>query len=181
MDNVVANLLKKWLDVYNQTYGDSLLPEQITSWALHNQATKCSPADFYGIIAKPGFFADLEIMPHAAGVIQRLHEAGHAIYFLTATPYSNLSGGYDKCNWVQKYFPFLEKDARNRVIQAHHKHMVKGDLLFDDSPSNLDAYPGIKVAMDWAFNRHVSVNYRAKDWLQFETIVNQIVYAEAIL
>lgn len=175
MDNVVANLLKKWLNVYNDTYGDSLQPEQITDWALHKQAVKCSAADFYGIIAKPGFFADLEIMPNAVEVIERLAKAGHSIYFLTATPYSNPTGGYDKCNWVQQYFPFLDKDARARVIQAHHKYMVIGDLLFDDSPSNLNSFPGIKVVMDWNFNKDVSVNYRAKNWLEFEQIVNNIV------
>jgi len=175
MDNVTANLLKKWLDVYNQTYGDTLTPDQITNWALHNQATKCSAADFYGIISRPGFFADLEVMPHAIDVVKRLHDIGHQIYFLTATPYNNPTGGYDKCNWVQQHFPFLDKDARNRVIQGHHKHMVKGDLLFDDSPSNLNAYPGTKVAMDWGFNKDVITNYRVKDWLEFEKIVHQIV------
>lgn len=175
MDNVVANLLKKWLDTYNSTYGDTLLPEHITQWDLHKQITKCSPAEFYGIIAQPGFFADLEVMPYAVEVIQRLHSAGHSIYFLTATPYDNPTGGYDKCNWVQRHFSFLDKNARNRVIQAHNKHMVKGDLLFDDSPANLAAYPGTKIAMDWNFNKHVAVNYRASDWLAFEKIVHQIV------
>lgn len=174
MDNVTANLLKKWLDIYNEKYNDTLKPEQITTWGLHTQATKCSPSDFYGIIAKPGFFADLEVMPHAVDVIKRLHDAGHNIYFLTATPYNNPTCGFDKCNWVQLHFSFLEKEARNRVIQAHHKHMIIGDLLFDDSPSNLNAYPGIKVAMDWNFNKHVSVDHRVSSWLEFEEVVNKL-------
>lgn len=174
MDNVVANLLKKWLNVYNERYGDSLTPEQINTWSLHKQATKCSPIEFYDIIGAPGFFADLEVMPHAVEVIRRLHDIGHKIYFLTATPYNNPTGGYDKCNWVQKHFSFLEADARARVIQAHHKHMVIGDLLFDDSPANLDAYPGTKIAMDWNFNREIKVDYRASNWLEFEKIIEKI-------
>jgi 5'(3')-deoxyribonucleotidase len=167
MDNVAANLLKKWLDVYNTTYGDSLTPEQITQWNLHVQATKCSAADF--------FFADLEVIPNAVEVVKRLHEASHKVYFLTATPYSNPTGGFDKCNWIQNHFPFIEKDARSRVIQAHHKHMVIGDLLFDDSPANLESYPGTKIAMDWNFNKNVVVNYRVAGWLEFEKVVEQIV------
>jgi 5'(3')-deoxyribonucleotidase len=172
MDNVAANLMKKWLDVYNQRYGDTLTGDQIMNWQIDMHATKCDPADFYGIIGEPGFFADLDVMPDAVAVASRLKDAGHELYFVTATPYNNPTGGYDKCNWVQQHFPFIGRDG---VIQAHKKHMVIGDLLFDDSPKNLKDFPGTKVAMDWNFNKNVQVNYRVTGWLEFEKVVHQLV------
>lgn len=172
MDNVVADLMKKWLDTYNSQYNDNLLAEQISTWQIESFASKCSPTEFHNIIEKAEFFADLDVIPDAVEVTARLQQYGHELYFVTATPYNNPTGGYDKYNWTEKHFPHIGK---TRVIQAHHKHMVRGDLLFDDSPINLQNYPGIKVAMDFSYNKHVAVNYRVKDWLEFEKTVNQIV------
>ena len=172
MDNVVADLYTKWLAVYNKEYDDNLRSEEIVSWNIETYARKCSPKEFHTIVERAEFFADLEVFPHAIEVTQRLQQAGHDLYFVTATPYENPTGGYDKCNWVDKYFPHIGKA---HVIQAHHKHMIKGDVLFDDGPVNLVNFPGIKVAMDFPHNKNVSVNYRAKNWLEFEKIIHIIV------
>lgn len=171
MDNVVANLICKWLDTYNSEFDDNLTAEQITSWNIEQHATKCSPHEFHGIIERAGFFSDLKLIPHSPEVTGRLQAAGHEIYFVTATPYNNPTCGYDKYNWVERYFPHIGK---SRVIQAHHKNMVKGDILFDDGPINLQNFPGIKIAMNMPYNQHVKVDYRVDNWLVFETVIHQI-------
>jgi len=171
LDNVAADLMKKWLDTYNSEYNDDLRAEQITTWGIETFASKCSPREFHNIIERAEFFADLDVFPNAVEVTARLQASGHELYFVTATPYDNPTAGYDKYNWVQKYFPHLGK---TRVIQAHHKHMVKGDLLFDDGPINLQNFPGIKIAMDFAYNKNVPVNYRVTNWLEFEKCVKKI-------
>ena len=171
MDNVVADLMKKWLATYNAEYDDNLTPDKITSWAIESHASKCSPREFHAIIERAEFFADLDVFADAIDVTGRLQSFGHELYFVTATPYDNPTAGFDKNNWAQKYFPHI---GRQRVIQTHHKHMVKGDLLFDDSPVNLQHFPGIKVAMDFPYNKNVAVNYRVSNWLEFEKIVNQL-------
>lgn len=171
LDNVTANLMKKWLTTYNERYFDNLTAEQITDWNMHIFAKNCSVSEFYGIIDEPNFFSDLEIMPYAIDVAKRIKDAGHELFFVTATPYKNTTGGFDKCNWVQKHFPFI---GRDNVIQAHKKYMVIGDLLFDDSPRNLATFPNIKVAMDWNFNKDSKVDYRVKNWLEFEICIMKI-------
>ena len=172
LDNVAADLMKKWLDVYNSEYNDTLLPGQIKTWQIELFASKCSPREFHTIIERAEFFADLEVIKNSIEVTSRLQDLGHEIYFVTATPYDNPTAGYDKCNWVQKHFPHIGK---TRVIQAHHKHMIKGDILFDDGPINLQNFHGIKVAMDFEYNKNVAVNYRVSNWLDFEKIIHQIM------
>lgn len=171
MDNVTANLMKKWVSVYNQRFDGTLTAEEVTDWQMHLFAPKCSPTEFYNIIGEPGFFANLEIMPNAVEVASRLVTAGHELFFVTATPYNNPTGGFDKCNWVQQHFPFIGRDG---VIQAHKKQMIVGDVLFDDSPKNLQDFPNITVAMDWNFNKAATPDYRVSDWLEFENIINNI-------
>lgn len=171
MDNVVADLMKKWLGTYNTEYNDNLQADEITTWNIETFARKCSPREFHSIVERADFFSDLDVFPHAREVTARLQQAGHELYFVTATPYKNPTGGFDKCNWAEKHFPHIGK---THVIQTHHKYMIKGDLLFDDGPTNLQNFPGIKVAMNFAYNRSVNVNYRVSSWLEFEKIVLQI-------
>jgi len=171
MDNVVADLMTKWLGTYNAEYNDNLVAEDIVSWNIETFAKKCSPNEFHNIITRAEFFADLAVFEHAIEVTARLQEAGHELYFVTATPYDNPTGGYDKYNWVEKNFPHIGK---THVIQAHHKHMIRGDVLFDDGPINLKNFPNIKIAMDFPYNRNIPVNYRVNNWLEFENCIKQI-------
>lgn len=173
MDNVVADLLSKWLEVYNTTYDDNVSNDQITSWQIDLHINKCSSQQFYAIIEQPGFFAELEVIQDSIEVTKRLQDIGHQLYFVTATPYGCPTGGYDKYVWIDKYFPHIGKE---KVIQAHHKHMIKGDLLFDDGPKNLQDFHGIKVAMDFPYNKSIAVNYRVKTWLEFEKIIQQLTH-----
>ncbi len=171
MDNVVADLLTKWLNIYNTTHNDCLTAEQITNWQIDLHVSKCSPEQFYNLIETPGFFNDLEVMPGAVEVTKNLQSKGHKLYFVTATPYNSPTAGYDKYTWVEKYFPHIGREC---VIQAHHKYMIKGDVLFDDGPQNLQDFQGIKIAMDFPYNKHVGVNYRVKTWDEFEEVIDRI-------
>ncbi len=171
LDNVTADLMKKWLDTYNSEFGDNLTADQVTTWSIEQHAVKCSPLEFHKIVERISFFADLDVFPHAIEVTARLQDAGHNLYFVTATPYDNPTGAYDKYNWVEKHFPHMGK---SKVIHAHHKYMVKGDILLDDGPINLQHFPGIKVAMSAPYNQNVVVNYRVAGWLEFEKVVHKI-------
>lgn len=170
LDNTTADLTKKWLDVYNSTHNDNLLAEQITTWNLSAHANKCSPELLNKIIEAPNFFAELNVFPDAVEVTKRL-QSKHQLYFVTATPLDSKTAAYDKNQWVEKYFPHIGK---NRVIHTHEKQLVKGDLLFDDGPTNLENFYGFTVAMDFAYNRHIKADARVNNWLDFEIYVNSL-------
>ena len=62
------------------------------------------------------------------------------------------------------------------VIFTHHKHLLNGSesIMFDDSPVYLESFKGVKVAMDYPFNRHIETNARVKDWYGFEKYLQTI-------
>ena len=171
MDGVVADLLDKWLMVYNNRYKDTITKEQITNWDASLAAKNCSSKDFYSIINEPGFFSDLKVIENSVEVTKRLQQAGHILYFVTATPYDSLDAGFYKSKWVDTYFPHL---TRKNVIQTHLKHLVKGDLLLDDSPSNLENFPGLKVVFNMEYNKNARVDFRVGNWNEFEKLINSI-------
>lgn len=172
MDNVVANLTKKWLDLYNLQHNDNVLPEHLLTWQIEEHAKKCPIDELHNIIGTPGFFSDLEVIPDAIEVSKRLKNAGHELYFVTATPYNNSTGSFDKNNWIETYFPHIGK---KHVIHTHIKHIINGDLLFDDGPENIINFPGIKVVMDAPYNRNLIADYRTNNWLDFEKIIIEIM------
>ncbi len=169
MDNVVAGLLEKWLFVYNSKYADNLTAADISTWQIDNHTTKCSIKQFYELIEPNGFFAELDVLPDAIEVTKRLQDKGHELYFVTATPHNAPTAGYDKYLWCNTYFPHI---GMSNVIMSHKKDMIKGDLLLDDGPINLNEFSGIKVAYNYPYNHHVIVDYRVNNWIEFEILIN---------
>jgi 5'(3')-deoxyribonucleotidase len=171
LDNVTANLIDAWLAIYNSTYNDSLTADKVLDWQMDLYANKCSAEELHQLIATPGFFTTLAVIPDAIEVTKRLQDVGHDLYFVTATPHNCPTGGYDKLIWCHTHFPHIGKD---RVIQTQHKHKIIGDILFDDGPHNLIAFPKTTIAMDMPYNKATPADYRVSSWLQFEKVVGQI-------
>lgn len=172
MDSVAADLLPSWLAEYNEKYNDHLTPDKIVQWDWVNLTKdECSAADLYKLTEKPGFFRNLPVMPNAIEVTKRLQEAGHTLYFVTATPYTTPTAGYEKYQWVDEHFPHI---GPKNVIMAHKKDMIRGDLLLDDSPRNLNEFGKIRVAYDYAYNRGTKTDYRVSNWVDFEILINRL-------
>ena len=56
-DGVIADILERWLDVYNNTYNDSLTREEFASTfgGLHNVVKPECGEKVYDILREPGF------------------------------------------------------------------------------------------------------------------------------
>src|SRR5690606_37094640 len=58
---------------------------------------------------------------------------------------------------------------------AHRKELIRGDLLFDDAPHNLEAFApyGVPVAMAYPYNETVPYT-RVRDWPEFLALVDRL-------
>ena len=171
MDNVVADLLTKWLAVYNEKYDDALIVSDIHDFEFSKNNLKCTAKEFFDIINIEHIFADLDVIPGAIESTKNLLKAGHTLYFVTATPFDNKTAGYDKFKWVERHFPHI---GRNKVIQTHDKNIINGDVLFDDSPHNLEKFSKISIAMNYNFNKNTKCSYRVSTWHEFEKTIDKI-------
>ena len=55
------------------------------------------------------------------------------VYILSTAPWGNPSAWTDKLNWVKTH---LGEPARKRLILSHHKDLLRGDYIIDDSTKN---------------------------------------------
>ncbi|GAB6932238.1 5' nucleotidase, NT5C type [Calditerricola satsumensis] len=164
MDSVIVDLMAEWYARYNRDYGDNLTVARATSWDATTYVKPECGAKIYDYLREPGLFAGLKPLPHAIEVLERLSRR-YEIFIVTASP--SAIAYAEKEAWVQRHLPFL---GRERLIFAHRKEMIRGDLLFDDAPHNLRRFQAtgrIAVAMDYPYNRDVACP-RVSSWLEFE-------------
>ena len=79
----------------------------------------------------PNFFKSLKPIEGAIEAYKLL-EKHFDVYFLTTAPWSNPRAFMEKVEWVKKYFP----SAYKNIIFSHHKNLLCGDYLIDDSVKN---------------------------------------------
>ncbi len=167
MDEVICDFLGPLCSQYNQLYG--------TDWAV-SEFSEHDLISFIGdkgkrIFLKKGFFYCLEPYPGSLDILKKLSKDGHDV-IIASNALGNPDAAADKCRWMEKYLPGLL--AENFFITSR-KYLIRGDIIFDDSPGVLNSFPGIKVVMDRSYNKNVE-GYRIynNNWHDFYQLVNEL-------
>lgn len=165
MDGVLCNLIEKWFTTYNQEYGDDIDLERMVEWGPHRYAK--AGKSVYKYLSKPGFFRDLSPIPGAIEGVRALVQRGHDVVVVTAAR----NGHRDKIEWIREHLPILDWE---NIVFAHRKCLVRGDILFDDAPHNLEAFQpyGLPVAMAYPYNEGVECP-RVGSWSEFLHLVDE--------
>lgn len=151
VDETVADLLGEWLRRYNERSGDSLLPEDLTSWSFVNQLRpewqKDGGKRLYDILWESDMYRHVLPIQGAREAVERLTVAGHHVFFV-----SSCSHGTElhKIAWLKRY-GFIS-DAK-RFVSAGFKGYVRADALIDDGPHNCEAFPGTSYLVTQGHNR----------------------------
>lgn len=163
MDGVLCNLIDKWFSTYNREYNDAIEIGMLQQWGPHHYARAGKAV--YKYLSQPGFFRDLDPIPGAVEGVHKLLAQGHDVVVVTAAK----NGHRDKLDWIREHIPEIKSD---HVIFSHRKELVRGDVLFDDAPHNLEAFAAYAqpVAMAYPYNQGVSCP-RMNSWGDFNTYI----------
>ena len=108
-----------------------------------DQVSEEKKAEYAGRLDEiPGLFALMKPMP---GAIEAVHELQkhYDLFILSTAPWKNPSAWSDKVEWVTKY---LDDVFHKRLIISHHKDLLRGDYLIDDSMKNgVDKFQGTHI------------------------------------
>lgn len=162
MDDVLEQLVKGWVSYLNEKFGTEVLPEDVTDWEVSRSFPMLTKEQVYSVEKEDRLWDFVEPMPGAAEALQRMIADGHEVYIVTATKYETLKAKMEKV--LFRYFPFLTWD---QVIITSKKHLIKGDVLIDDGPHNMNG-DHIRLLFDARHNRgfdETSANaIRVKGW-----------------
>lgn len=167
------DLMSAWFGLYNRDYDDDLTVERATCWDAKSYVKPACGEKIYEYLDQPGLFANLQPLPNAIAVLERLANR-FDILIVTSPPSSNAYR--EKEEWIIRNLPFL---GRHNLIFAHRKYKICGDLLFDDAPPNLQSFLDtgrVAVAMDYPYNRQIACP-RVSGWLEFEQKVDEFLSA----
>lgn len=148
MDSIIVSLTQTWLDAYNKDHEDTVTMEDIKTWNVSNHVKIGQKINDY--LYKDGFFLDLPAIEGAIETLKKIQDLGHNVYIVSSPSWPGTSAS-DKITWARKHLPFINK--RN-IFLCHQKHMVKGDILIDDSPDNLKMYK-----QHWPAARTMTIAY----------------------
>ncbi len=171
-DGILSDFVSPALDLIHGHTGDRHLIEEITQWDVFAAVKKKEHEHILDTaVEHQEFCAKMPLQPGAQEAIERLRELGD-VYIITS-PYDARSWVFERTRWLVNHFGFNKKQVAN--VSA--KFLVPGDVLLDDSDSNLKDWlaewpTGVttshQLALLWdrPWNRHANqpgVN-RVHDW-----------------
>jgi 5'(3')-deoxyribonucleotidase len=136
MDSTVYDLWDPWLEWYNRHYKDTLQLNCIDRWNWDELAKPECGSKVYSFLHKKGMFSSLNMFPHAAENIRKVHNWGIKQVFCSTIV--GQTGAAEKLEAIKRDFPYLGKESL--VLVGHDKSLVRGDVLVDDGPHNLEAF-----------------------------------------
>ena len=176
-DNTLADLnsaIEERLSKWGYTYDHSRGTWDITEW-IHGLSKAKAKEVVNRIFTDDGIWEGLQPIPGALSTVKKLHRMGHKIYVVTAPWFSHPTCMWEKTQWVRKHMRWLDL---TRIILAHDKHLLRGDLIIDDKAEHVQDFVGRGILISYPYNQDAELGpgkERAKTWIEIEKIVERIV------
>ncbi len=173
LDDTIESMLHVWIDRVNKKYGTNVVHEDITNWDISKAFDGLTWKQVYGTALEEDFWEGVELLPGAEEGLKHFIEKGHEVYIVTATPYQSVSIKIKEI--LGRCLPFI---SWSNVIITSRKQMIKGDVLIDDGPHNLEGGSYAKILVDAPYNREYDAEghgmIRVHNWKEIEEAVDRI-------
>jgi 5'(3')-deoxyribonucleotidase len=145
------------------------LPSSTTTWNFDDwQLTDSERKATWEIVNRPGFTEGLDLLWGSLSGVRDLASVCE-VYFVTSPIHTSPTWGYERHRWLTQQFG---REQGSKVVFTSHKHLVAGDMLVDDKPSNLESWNfGTRVLWDAPYNRESSIGFRTSDWREVLKLV----------
>lgn len=158
-DSTMYDLLGPWLRLHAERTGATPSVESLTSYHLHRcmgpGGGPLPPEEaevFQGLLDVPGLFEGLPLLhPSVPTILEGWVRRGLDVYVVSAPP--GPLGAAEKLRAFERDLPFL---LRQKLILAHHKHLLDVDVIIDDSPDVVSGFSQrvVRLGIEWPWNAH---------------------------
>lgn len=165
MDEVIADALGEQLVRYNRDFHESLTTKDLHGrWLWDSVPAERIPA-LQEHLLHEDFFADLDVMPDAQRVLERL-QTSYDLFIATAAMEVPTSFNA-KYKWLGRYFPFIPP---SNIVFCGDKGILRADYLIDDNPRQLRRFQGEGILYTSPANLFVEGYRRVNNWLEVEAM-----------
>jgi 5'(3')-deoxyribonucleotidase len=156
MDNVMADLTRHLLDVYEKEYGIAVAPESLNNIP---EGSGFPEGVAMKLLLSPGFFRSIPVMPGSQEVIRALMEK-HEVFIVSAAMEFPLSLA-EKHAWLNEHFPFI---SWRNIVFCGSKTIVEADYMIDDHDKNLRYFKGTPLLFSAPHNLALTDYKRVNNW-----------------
>lgn len=156
MDEVIADLMPKYLDAFEARTGRRLAEADLVGKKIYSLA---GGEDIRGLLHERGFFRDLPPIPGALEGLEVLRKR-YRLYFVTAAMEFKHSFE-DKYDWLHEHCPWV---SWRHIVFCGDKSIIGTDYLLDDHAHNLETFTGTPLLFDAWHNRGEERFRRLRDW-----------------
>lgn len=172
IDSVLADILPRWIALYNEDYFDNLEVSAITQWEVHLFVKPECGKKVYNYLARPDFYEEVKPIAGAIEGITKLQELGYQIYYVSSCVPETMD---QKVRWMYKYIPNFSWE---QICFCHDKALIDVDCLVDDGPHNLDAMPGWVATVRYAhpYNEQTKAHAHVSNWETMNEAVDKALW-----
>jgi 5'(3')-deoxyribonucleotidase len=135
VDDVVCRCIQGMAKETGELLGRDILEEEVKTWDFHKTfGGEELEKHIEAKMSEKGWCFSLEPFPGAVEGVKWLMEIAE-VFFVTA-PFHGEHWPHERRVWLYKNFGV----DRDRVIQAHAKFLVRGELFIDDKIKNLEEW-----------------------------------------
>lgn len=163
MDDTMADTVGKHLERYNAEHGLSVTKKDLHGKWLWDHVPEGHRETLLGYMRSDDFFEELDVLPGAVAVLERLQE--HYEIFVATAAMEFPNSFASKFRWLQKNFPYIH--YRNYVY-CGNKSILHADYLIDDMPRYLQRFSGQGVLFSSPHNALVTGYPRVENWAEAE-------------
>ena len=163
MDGVLADVYSRFLDLEFRETGIKLEIE-----SLNGKTEDEAFPNYLKNVRSKDFFRKVPTIPDSIEGLKYLNDKYSVLIVSSATEYPNSL--IEKIEWLNEFYPFI---SWKQMIFCGQKDSIKGDIMIDDHPKNLDFFSGRKIIFTQPHNFYISKsNYeRVNNWKQIMEIL----------
>lgn len=158
MDEVLADPIHKFIQLYNRDYGVPLDLAMEPGQEFFHHIPEHINTRWYEYINEKGFFRDLPVIHGSIAGVKKLQEK-HEVYIVSAAMEFRNSLE-DKLDWLGEHFPFI---GWRNIIFCGDK-IVNTDVIIDDRAKNFVGFNGRKLLFTSPHNLLLNDYERVNTW-----------------
>ena len=161
MDEVIADVLSKFLELYEAKMG--YVPDEslYTGKKLYQLE---GGEDLRDALFHKGFFADLDVIEGAQEGVRWLME--HYEVYITTAAMEFVFSLEDKYNWLLQHFPFIHW---KQFVFLGDKSILGAEYMIDDHAFNLETFQGKGLLFTAYHNVNETRFTRVNNWGEVRT------------
>lgn len=186
VDDTVAHLIERWLQLYNKDYDDDMRPGDVDRWAISECVKPECGTKIWEYLGRPDLYDFVRPVPGALEGVAEIRAMGHRVVFVTScgSHPTTIGRAGDKYQWLLKHGFLSGPNAHLDFIVCADKTQVAADVIIDDRADTVDAWlrarrPAILVDRPHNHSAKGLNVVRAHNWQEIVTKVKRLEKPEA--